>query len=59
MNPLFSIIIPVYNVEQYLEDCVESVLVQREMLGQIEIILIDDGSRDNSGLLCDLLAEKH
>ena len=44
MNPLFSIIIPVYNVEQYLEDCVESVLVQREMLGQIEIILIDDGS---------------
>lgn len=59
MNPLFSIIIPVYNVEQYLEDCVESVLVQREMLGQIEIILIDDGSRDNSGLLCDRLAEKH
>ena len=59
MNPLFSIIIPVYNVEQYLEDCVESVLVQREMLGQIEIILIDDGSRDNSGLLCDRLAEKY
>lgn len=59
MNPLFSIIIPVYNVEQYLEDCVESVLVQSEMLDQVEIILIDDGSRDNSGLLCDRLAEKY
>ena len=51
-----SVVIPVYNVERYLERCVQS--VQRQTYQNIEIILIDDGSPDGSGLLCDQLAEK-
>ena len=51
----FSIIIPVYNVEQYLEECVKSVLAQTYT--DFEILLIDDGSPDNSGILCDKLAK--
>ncbi len=51
-----SVVIPVYNVERYLERCVQS--VQRQTYQDVEIILVDDGSPDNSGLLCDQLAEK-
>ena len=47
----FSIHIPVYNVEKYLAECVESVLNQS--YGNFEIILTDDGSTDNSGKICD------
>ena len=50
-KPFFSIIIPVYNVEKYLEECVNSVLSQS--FDDYEIILIDDGSKDNSGKICD------
>ena len=50
----FSIIIPVYNVEKYLEECVNSVL---PIKNDIEILLVDDGSTDKSGKLCDALAE--
>lgn len=46
-----SIIVPVYNVEQYLEKCIESILNQT--LEDIEIILIDDGATDNSSQMCD------
>ena len=46
-----SVIVPVYNVENYLEKCVQSILSQS--LKEIEIILIDDGSTDNSGKICD------
>lgn len=49
--PLISIIIPVYNVEEYLEECIESVCNQT--LKEIEIICIDDGSTDRSGTLLD------
>lgn len=51
MSPEISIIIPVYNSEHYLERCINSVLSQT--FGSYEIILVDDGSLDGSGLLCD------
>lgn len=54
--PFFSIIIPVYNVGKFLEQCIESVLVQKEE--NYEIILIDDGSTDFSGEICDKYAER-
>ena len=50
-----SIIVPVYNVEKYIDRCVESILNQEEK--DFELILIDDGSTDTSGLLCDKYAE--
>ena len=49
-EPLISVIIPVYNVEKYLDRCMESVINQTYK--NIEIILINDGSTDNSGELC-------
>lgn len=54
--PLISIIIPVYNVAKYLSSCLDSVISQK--YHNLEIILIDDGSSDNSGYICDLYAEK-
>lgn len=56
MKPLVSIIIPIYNVEAYLEETVNSVCNQTYK--NIEIILVNDGSTDNSGMICNLLAEK-
>lgn len=48
---LISVIVPVYNVQDYLHRCVDSIL--RRTYKEIEIILIDDGSTDNSGKICD------
>ncbi len=56
MNDLVSIIIPVYNVEKYLSQCVESVINQTYQ--NLEIILVDDGSPDNCGRICDVYSEK-
>lgn len=54
---LISVIVPVYNVELYLKECVESIVNQNN--AQFEILLIDDGSTDNSGILCDQLAGEY
>lgn len=51
-----SIIIPVYNVEQYLQSCVQSVITQTYR--DLQVILVDDGSTDSSGVLCDQLAQQ-
>lgn len=51
---MISIVVPVYNVEKYLERCVKSIAAQTYK--DIEIILVDDGSNDKSGLMCDEFA---
>ena len=53
----FSVIVPVYRVEEYLLTCVDSLLSQENMRDQMEILLIDDGSPDRCGEICDRLAE--
>lgn len=55
-HPLISIIVPVYNVEEYLPRCVESILAQTYK--NLEIILVDDGSTDHCGSICDAYKEK-
>lgn len=55
--PFLSIIIPVYNVEKYLPQCIESVIDQK--LNDVEIILVDDGSPDQCPQICDSYAEKY
>ena len=55
MAPLVSVIIPVYNVEKYLRECVDSVIAQTYT--HIEIILVDDGSTDGSSAICDAYAQ--
>ena len=55
-NPLISVIVPVYNVEPYIRKCVESILAQTH--ANLELILVDDGSPDNSGAICEEYAQK-
>lgn len=56
-SELISIIIPVYNVEKYLDKCVQSIL--KQTYRHLEIILIDDGSTDRSSQICDRLGQEH
>ena len=53
---MISVIIPVYNVERYLDKCIESLIAQTYT--DYELIVIDDGSTDNSSSLCDKWATK-
>ncbi len=52
-----SIVVPIYNVEEYLKECIESIL--KQTLPEIEIILVDDGSTDGSSVICDNYANKY
>lgn len=56
MSTLISVIIPVYNTEQYISCCIDSVLSQS--FTNFELILVDDGSKDGSGTICDEYAKK-
>lgn len=55
MDSLVSVIIPIYNMEQFIERCIQSVLSQR--YSNLEIILINDGSEDNSASICERFAK--
>ena len=56
MDNLISVIVPVYNVEAYLPRCVDSILAQTYK--NLEIILVDDGTKDRGGVICDEYAAK-
>lgn len=56
MDGVISVIIPVYNVESYLPECIDSILTQE--YSDLEVILIDDGSTDESGKICDEYAKR-
>lgn len=53
---MISVIVPIYKVEKYLRRCVDSILAQT--YGDLEVILVDDGSPDGSGMICDEYAQK-
>ncbi|MCM1264351.1 MAG: glycosyltransferase [Butyrivibrio sp.] len=53
-NELISVVVPVYNIEKYLDKCIES--LKNQTYKNLEIILVDDGATDNSGRICDLHA---
>lgn len=57
MKPLISVIVPVYNCEKYLEKCVCSIINQK--YDNIEIILVNDGSSDSSGSICNHLKNRY
>ena len=56
MVPLISFIVPIYNVERYLQKCVDSILAQS--YSNIEVVLVDDGSTDESVAICDSYANR-
>ena len=56
MKPHISVVVPVYNGERYLRECLDSILNQT--FSDIELVLVDDGSSDLSGLICDEYATK-
>lgn len=56
MEPLISVIVPIYNIEKYIERCIVSIICQTYQ--NLEIILVDDGSTDRSGQICDGYAER-
>ncbi|MBQ8524639.1 MAG: glycosyltransferase family 2 protein [Clostridia bacterium] len=57
MEPKVSVVVPVYNIEKYLMECLESIAAQT--LGDIQVLLIDDGSKDSSGKICREFSASH
>ena len=57
MEPLISVIVPIYNVEKYVRKCLDS--LKNQTMKEIEVICIDDGSTDRSGLIADEYAVTH
>ena len=55
-SPKISVIVPVFNTEKYISECIDSILAQT--FTDWELILVDDGSKDNSGKICDEYATK-
>lgn len=51
-----SVIVPIYKVEKYIDQCIQSILEQT--FSDYEVILVDDGSPDNCGIICDEYAKK-
>ena len=58
MKTKVSIVVPVYNAEKYLEQCIESIIGQDVGLGSIELVLVNDGSKDKSGKICERYAAR-
>lgn len=56
MKPLISVLVPIYNVSEFLDNCIQSIINQS--YENLEILLLDDGSTDNSGQICDKYSEK-
>ena len=56
MSDLVSVIVPVYNSERYLRDCIDSIVKQTYQ--NLDIVLVDDGATDSSGVICDEYAEQ-
>ena len=56
MKKKITVVVPVYNVSNYLEKCIESII--KQTYKKLEIILVDDGSTDDSGLICDKYTKK-
>lgn len=55
-NPQISVVIPVYNSESYLRNCLNSILQQKNQ--DFEVIMVNDGSKDKSGEICDEYSKK-
>ena len=53
-NELVSVIVAIYNIDKYLDDCIRSII--KQSYKNLEILLVNDGSTDNSGAMCDALA---
>ena len=51
MNPTITVIVPIYNAEKFLKRCLDS--LEAQTFKDFEVILVDDGSPDNSGIICD------
>lgn len=56
MNDLITIVVPIYNVEKYINDCIQSIINQTYK--NLQIILVDDGSKDNCPKICDKYKQK-